>query len=128
MMYAFKESSFTVGIQQFLTFLGTCRDPLAFEYISLSSAPAVLGFSRPQPPQSTAVLAFIAQKSRDYDNSDSDSNSNSDSDSDSNSEYIDIDGLIDPQLKALSTTQLGLQRLEEAPNAYQPRTLLPQLY
>lgn len=78
----------------------------------------MLGCSRPQPPQSTAVLALIAQKSRDYDNS----NSNS------NSEYIDIDDLIDPQLKALSTTRLGLQRLEEAPNTYQLRTLPPRLY
>jgi hypothetical protein len=84
----------------------------------------VLGCSRPQPLQSTAVLALIAQKSRDYDNSNGNSNSNSDS----NSEYIDIGDLIDPQLKALSTTQLGLQRLEEAPNTYQSRTLPPRLY
>jgi hypothetical protein len=50
----------------------------------------------------------------------------SEGDSDDN-EYPDIDDLIDPRLK-LSTTQLGLQRLEEAPDTYQPRTLPPQLY
>jgi hypothetical protein len=48
--------------------------------------------------------------------------------SDSDSEYINIDDLIDPQLRALSTTQLGLQRLEEAPDTYQPGTLPPRLY
>lgn len=48
--------------------------------------------------------------------------------SDSDSKYIDIGDSIDPQLKALSTTQLGLQRLQEAPDTYQPGTLPPRLY
>jgi hypothetical protein len=59
----------------------------------------------------------MAQESQDDDN-----------DSNSDSEYININDLIDPQGKALSTTQLGLQRLEEAPDTYQPRTLPPRLY
>jgi hypothetical protein len=50
----------------------------------------------------------MAQERRDNDKGKGDNNDN---------EYLDIDGLIDPRLK-LSTTQLGLQRLEEAPNTY----------
>jgi hypothetical protein len=100
-----------------LTLLGTRRDPSAFEYIPSSSAPAVVNRSRAQPPQLVGVLALMAQESQD-----------DDSNSDSDSEYIDIDDLIDPQLKALSTTQLGLQRLEEAPDTYLPGTLPPRLY
>jgi len=38
----------------------------------------------------------------------SEDNNSEDDNSDNNSEYIDIDDLIDPQLKALSTTQLGM--------------------
>ena len=63
-----------------------------FEYLLLSSALAVLGRGRAQPPQSTAVSALIAQERPDKDkgkNSDSDNNN-------SDSEYIDIDDLIDP--------------------------------
>jgi hypothetical protein len=60
-----------------------------------------------------------------------DQDDNQDQDDDQNdqddSEYVDIDDLIDPRLK-LSTTQLGLQRLEEAPDTYQPGTLPPRLY
>jgi hypothetical protein len=58
----------------------------------------------------------------------SEDNNSEDDNSDNNSEYIDIDDLIDPQLKALSTTQLGMQRLRESPNTYLPSTLPPRLY
>jgi hypothetical protein len=68
------------------------------------------------------VLELVAQEHQDNDKGDSNGDNNN-----SDSEDIDIDDLIDPQLK-LSTTQLGLQRLEEAPNSYQPSTLPPWLY
>jgi hypothetical protein len=47
-----------------------------------------------------------------------DQNENEDDD-----EYIDIDTIAQP-----STTQLGLQRLEKVPDAYQPGTLPPRLF
>jgi hypothetical protein len=50
-----------------------------------------------------------------------------DDDNDNDSEFIDIDDLIDLRLK-LSTTQLGLQRLEGVSDSYQPGTLPPRLY
>jgi hypothetical protein len=65
------------------------------------------------------VLALIVQERQDNDKDDSD-----DDNDNNDSEYIDINDLINPQLK-LSTTQLGLQRLEEAPDTYQPSTLPP---
>jgi hypothetical protein len=101
-----------------LTYLGTRRDPSAFEYVPTSSAPAVLSCSR-QQYQSTSVSALIEQGT--YRNSEDD-NSND------NSKYIGIDDLIDPQLKALSTMQLGIQRLRESPDIYLPGTLPPRLY
>jgi hypothetical protein len=64
----------------------------------------------------------MAQRHQDNDKGDGDGDNNS-----SDSEYPDIDDLIDPQLK-ISTTQLGIQRLEEAPDTYQPGTLPPRLY
>jgi hypothetical protein len=107
---------------------GTRRDPSHFEYLPSLSAPAVLGRGRAKPPQSTAVLELIAQEHQDNDKGDGNGNGNGDGDNDnSDSEDIDIDDLIDPRLK-LSTTQLGLQRLEEAPDTYQPGTLPLQLY
>jgi hypothetical protein len=60
----------------------------------------------------------MAQERRDNDKGEGDNN---------DIEYLDIDDLIDSRLK-LSTTQLGLQRLEEASNTYQPGTLPPRLY
>lgn len=43
-------------------------------------------------------------------------------------EFLDIDNFIDPQPQALTTTQLGVQRLQSIPDTYQPRTLPPRLY
>jgi hypothetical protein len=43
-------------------------------------------------------------------------------------EFVDIDDLIDPQLKDMSTTQLGLSRIEESFDTYCPGTLPPRLY
>jgi hypothetical protein len=72
------------------------------------------------------VLALIADESQNYDK-DKDNDDN-----DSNSDYIEIetldfDDLIDPQLKALSTTQPSLPRLEGASDSYQCGTLPPRL-
>ena len=64
---------------------------------------------------------------------------NDDEASDEQEEFIDIgtldfNTLIDPQLKklstvpSLSTTQLGLQRMEGTTDTYCPRSLLPRLY
>jgi hypothetical protein len=49
------------------------------------------------------------------------------------SEFINIDSLyfnevVDPKSGALSTTQLGLRRLNRAPNTYLLNTLSPRLY
>jgi hypothetical protein len=80
------------------------------------------------------VSALIAQERRDNDKGDNSDSDNSDSDnnnSDNNNsdrEYIDINNLIDPQLKEMSTTQLGIHRIEGAPDTHLPRTLPPRLY
>jgi hypothetical protein len=66
----------------------------------------------------------MAQENQDHDKDDND---NDDDNDNNNSEFIDIDDLIDPRLK-LSTTQLGLQRLEGVSDSYQPGTLPPRLY
>ena len=42
-------------------------------------------------------------------------------------EFVDIDELINPRLK-LSSTQLGLQRLNGKSDSYKPSTLPPRLY
>jgi hypothetical protein len=41
---------------------------------------------------------------------------------------MDLDEFIDPQLRALSTTQIGMQRLQGRSDTYKPGTLPPQLY
>jgi hypothetical protein len=47
---------------------------------------------------------------------------------DKDNEFIDINNLIDPELRALSTILLAIQRLECVADAYVPGTLLPRLY
>jgi hypothetical protein len=47
---------------------------------------------------------------------------------DRDNEFIDINDLIDPKLRALSTILLAMQRLECVADAYVPGTLLPRLY
>jgi hypothetical protein len=47
--------------------------------------------------------------------------------SDSNSDFIDINTLLEPEAQ-LSTTRLGMQRLEETLDLYQPGTLPLRLY
>jgi hypothetical protein len=49
-------------------------------------------------------------------------------DNDGNNEFVDIDDLIDPELRQLTTTQLEIERLEEASDTYLPGTLPPRLY
>jgi hypothetical protein len=43
-------------------------------------------------------------------------------------EFVDIDSLVEPRPPALTTTQLGVQRLQGVPDTYQPGTLPPRLY
>jgi hypothetical protein len=43
-------------------------------------------------------------------------------------DIMDLDEFIDPQLRALSTTQIGMQRLQGCSDTYKPSTLPPQLY
>jgi hypothetical protein len=98
---------------------------LPFEYAPSSSALAVLGRARNQPPQSAALSTLIAQASQAV-NQDKDEEHEED-------EFIDIDTMdldefIDPQLRALSTTQIGIQRLQGRSNTYKPSTLPPRLY
>ena len=78
--------------------VATRRDPSAFEYTPSSSAPAVLGRPRRQQPQSTVVSALIARE----DDGDDD-------------DFVDIDENLESRV---STTQLGLQRLEGVIDAY----------
>jgi hypothetical protein len=47
--------------------------------------------------------------------------------SDSDSDFIDIDTLLEPEAQ-LSTTRLGILRLEETLDTYRPGTLPPRLY
>jgi hypothetical protein len=89
----------------------TRRDPSQFEYAPSSSAPAVLRSANHQPIESVAVLRLM------------DAN-----DEEESNEFVDIDNLIDPQLKIMSTTQLGLSRIEESSDTYYPSTLPPRLY
>jgi hypothetical protein len=49
-------------------------------------------------------------------------------DEEESNEFVDIDNLIDPQLKIMSTTQLGLSRIEESSDTYYHGTLPPRLY
>jgi hypothetical protein len=49
-------------------------------------------------------------------------------DKEESDKFIDIDNLIDPQLKIISTTQLGLLRIEESSDTYYPSILPPRLY
>ena len=66
--------------------------------------------------QSTAVSSLMAHEPQgDNDESDSDS------------DFIDIDTLLEPEAQ-LSTTRLGIQRLEETLDTYQPGTLPQHLY
>ena len=98
-------------------YLGTCRDPLAFEYVPTNSALAVLGRSRNQPPRSSAVSTLMEQaQAREAEDQD-----------EVDDKFVDIDELIDPRLK-LTSTQLGLQRLKGKSDSYRPSTLPPRLY
>jgi hypothetical protein len=86
------------------------RDPSQFEYIPSSSAPAVLSCrGTQQPPRQLAATVLMAQAKA------IDENNNSDTDT-------DTEGVI------LSTTALGLQRLEGTSDSYCPGTLPPRLY
>ena len=51
-----------------------------------------------------------------------------DNDNDSNSDFININTLTKAEPRLLSTTRLGMRRLESALNTHQPGTLLPHLY
>jgi hypothetical protein len=101
-----------------LTVTATRRDPSAFEYVPSSSAPAVLGRSRTQPPPSTAVSSLMTQASQTAVAEDNNGNNG----------FVDTDDLIDPELRQLTTTQLGIERLEDASDTYPPGTLPPRLY
>jgi hypothetical protein len=100
-----------------LTVTATWRDPLAFEYVPLSPALAVLNRSRTQPPLLTAVSSLMAQASQ---TAIAEDNNNI-------NRFVDIDDLIDLELRQLTTTQLGIERLEDASNTYLPSTLPPRL-
>jgi hypothetical protein len=88
----------------------TRQDPSQFEYAPSSSAPAVLRSANHQPIE-VAVLRLM------------DAN-----DEEESNEFVNIDNLIDPQLKIMSTTQLGLSRIEESSGTYYPSTLPPRLH
>jgi hypothetical protein len=49
-------------------------------------------------------------------------------DNNGNNRFVDIDDLIDSELGQLTTTQLGIERLEDASDTYLPGTLPPRLY
>ena len=49
-------------------------------------------------------------------------------DDDGNNRFIDVNDLIDLKLRELTTTQLGIERLEEISDTCLPRTLPPPLY
>jgi hypothetical protein len=47
---------------------------------------------------------------------------------DGNNEFVNIDDLIDLELIQPTTTQLGIESLEEASDTYMPGTLLLRLH
>ena len=49
-------------------------------------------------------------------------------DNNGNNGFVDIDDLIDLELRQLTSTQLGIEILEDAFDTYLPGTLSPQLY
>ena len=100
-----------------MTVAATQRDPLAFEYVPSSSALAVLSRSYTQPPLSMAVSSLIAQASQTAVVEDN-----------SNNGFVDINDLIDLELRQLTTTQLGIERLEDAFDTYLLSTLPLWLY
>jgi hypothetical protein len=106
----------------------TQRDPSQFEYVLSSSAPAILsrGRSKKEPSESAAVSNLIAMSHTNAINLDSEEVVKANNDKDN--EFIDINNLIDPELRALSTILLAIQRLECVADAYVPGTLLPRLY
>lgn len=95
----------------------TWRDPSQFEHIPSSLAPAVLSRPTHQLVESAAVMGLIAQEN--------DERNKQDNSEDEGGEFIDI---IDPQLRDLTTTQMGLLRIEESSDTYYPGTLVPRLY
>jgi len=97
----------------------THRDPSQFEYMALSSlALARLSSSASNQPSRLSIAVSSLIQSSQADNQSEESED----------EYVDTDELIDPQLKELTTTQLGIQRLQGIPDTYQPGTLPPRLY
>jgi hypothetical protein len=101
-----------------------------FEYVTpLSSTPVVL--SRPhQRPQSSGVAALMAQQTQDEDQDnhlDTNDNDNDDNDEFLDINTLDLDEFVEPQPR-VSTTQMGIRRLEADSDTYLPGTLLPHLY
>jgi hypothetical protein len=72
------------------------------------------------------VLALLAQASQAVDTDENENNNNDDEFVDIDT--LDLDELVDPKLRALSTTQIGMRRLESSHDTYQPGTLPPRLY
>jgi len=80
------------------------------------------------------VLALLAQASQAVDTDENESNNDDDTNDDiDDDEFVDIntldlDELVDPELRALSTTQIGMQRLESSYDTYQLGILPPRLF
>jgi hypothetical protein len=92
---------------------GTRRDLSQFEHPS-SSAPPIL--SR-QPTESALVMSLLAVGNNTNDGEDEDEDEDGSN-----------DALIDPILRAMSTTQLGQMRMETVFDTLLPGTLPPRLY
>jgi hypothetical protein len=76
------------------------------------------------------MLALLAQASQAVNTDKNKSNNDNDTNDDEfvDIDPLDLDELVDPKPRALSTTQIGMWRLESSYDTYQPSTLLPPLY
>ena len=76
------------------------------------------------------MLALLAQANQAVDIDENESNNNDDTNDDEfvDIDTLDLDELVDPEPRALSTTQIGMRRLESSHDTYQPGTLPPRLY
>ncbi len=85
-----------------MTVTATRRDPIVFEYVPLSFASAVLNRSSTKLLLSIAVLSLIAQASQ----------TAVAEDNNKHNKFVDINDLIDLELKQLTTTQLRIEKIE----------------
>jgi hypothetical protein len=97
----------------------TRRDPSQFEYIPSLSAPARLNDPEGQPARLSTTISTLILSSQTIDLLE---------DVEDEDEFLDINNFIDPQLQALTTTQLCVQRLQGISDTYRPGTLPPRLY